>query len=224
MNNKQIKLFKKQKEMYKSLTDEQQEVIETYFSDEMRKLKKICNPILFRKNVPQMYYEDLYAVASDTLIESLKSFDGSKSSFSTFLIGNINRSFYDWTRDNTTRLCRNNIETDKNGKIIRDENGKVSIIPNVSLDAPIEDGIDLRERVASDFNIEDKLLEEMEVLQGDKISKYMKRLSNRQRKIVLLLSDGYTKEEIAKLLHINRKKLNEDMSSIMAYENIRILL
>lgn len=224
MNNRQIQLFEKQKAMYQSLTEEQLKIIEEFLANDMKKLKKICDPLIFYKGTPEIYHEDLYGVATDVLIESLDAFDSSKKcSFKTFFIGNVKRAFYDWTRDNT-RLCRCNIQTDAEGKIVRDNDGNVIIIPSIPFDEPAEDGTDIKEKIASDFNIEDNLSKEIGFSSDDKIEKYLSRLSKRQKKIVSLLADGYSQDEIRELLHISKKEYADSLLSIRAYENIRILL
>lgn len=223
MNKKQLQLWEKQKKMYESLTEEQLKIVNEYFCDDMKKLRKINDPLIREKKVPKMYYEDLYAVASDTFIESLSCFKvGRGCSFKTFLVGNIERTFYDWTRD-STRLCRCNLQTDRNGKIVKDDNGKVVIIPNISLDSPSEEGIDLCEKVSSGFNTEDELLEKIDFCFSDKIEEYLKKLSKLQRKIVIYLSEGYKPTEIKQILHITDKDYKDCMKAIQSYEYTKIL-
>lgn len=212
----------KQKKL--NLTDKQIELVEKYHANDMYELKKICNPLIHRKGVSGMYRDDLYAVASDTLLESLESYDDSKEcSFKTFLTGNINRAFYDWTRDNR-RGKRCNVERDSNGRIRRDKKGNPIIISDISLDAPTDEGLDIVERIDSGFQIEDELPEEIGFSCDDKVGKYLSRLSTRQRKIVLLLSDGYSQDEIREIVHISKKEYADSMMSIRAYENIRVLM
>ena len=91
----------KQQQLFAGLTPQQQDTINFYHDNNMAMLRKICDPIIYRKGVSLMDYDELYDVASDTLLESLGTYDESKGSqFSTYLKGNINRAFYDWTRDN----------------------------------------------------------------------------------------------------------------------------
>lgn len=201
-----------------------QKIEQEFLDNDMYKLNKICRYLIFKKNVPSVFYDDLYSIGRLTFAESIKKYDTSKDcKFETYLIGNIWRAFYDWTRDNM-RWKRCNFQTDKDGKIMQDENGDPIIISDMPLDAPTDDGIDLCERIASDFKIEDNLSEEIGFSSDDKIEKYLSRLSKRQRKIVLLLADGYSQDEIRELLHISKKEYTDSLLSIRAYENIRILL
>lgn len=223
MNNRQLQLYKKQKAMYQSLTKEQLKIVNEYFDNNMKKLKKICDPLIFHKKVPETYHEDLYGVASDVLIESLIGFDPNKKcSFKTFFTGNIKRAFYDWTRDNT-RLCRCNIQTDAEGKIVRDEEGNVVIIPNIPLDAPTEDGTDIKEKVASDFNIENNLSEEIGFSFGENVQQYLNSLSKTQRFIAEKIMMGYQHSEIREMLGVSENKYKRVLGGMNTLEK-RILI
>jgi len=203
---------------------EREQIEREYLFDDMRKLNKICKFLILRKNVPQMYEDDLYSIARITFVESLKTFDSSKKcKFQTYFIGNVWRAFYDWTRDNT-RWKRCNLQIDKDGKIARDEKNNPIIIPDISIDAPTEDGIDLSERVASDFSIEEELSEEFGYSNDDKIQKYFSKLSKMQRQIVVYLSEGYDSGEIQDLLHIDNKRYLDNIKAIRSYENIKVLM
>lgn len=218
MKHRQTQLFEKQKAMYQSLTEDQLKIINEYFVDDMKKLRKICDPLIFHKGTPEIYHEDLYGVAADVLIESLASFDPDKKcSFKTFFVGNIKRAFYDWTRD-STRLCRCNIQIDAEGKIVRDANGNVVVIPSIPLDAPAEDGIDIKEKIASDFNIEDNLSEEIGFSFGENIQRYLNSLSETQRFIAHKIMMGYQHPEIREMLNFSEKKYKRVLSGMNTLE------
>lgn len=170
-----------------------------------------------------MYRDDLYAVASDTLLESLESYDDSKEcTFKTFLTGNINRAFYDWTRDNR-RGKRCNVERDSNGRIRRDEKGNPIIISDISLDAPTDEGLDIVERIDSGFQIEDALPEEIGFSFGENVDKYLKTLSDRQRQIANLIMQGYPSVEIKEKLKLTEKQYIDALKDMKAFEKSRIL-
>lgn len=206
---------------------EKQQIVEEYHMNEMRKLKKICTPLIYQKGVASMYYDDLYAVASDTLLESIESYDDSKEcSFKTYLIGNIKRAYYDWTRDQRRfKRCNLTEERDEEGELVKDKNGKQKyvVIPDISMDASTEDGFDLLEKIPSSFKLEECLPEEIGYSSEDKWEKYLSRLSKKQRKIAIFLSEGYKAFEIREFLHMTEKEYAEHMSIIKAYENISII-
>lgn len=203
----------------------QLDTIQYYCDCDLRELKKICDPIIMKKNVPSMYHDDLYSDAMNVLMESVIRFnEDNNCSFKTFLAGNIKRSFYDWTRDNE-RAIRCNVLKDNDGKIIKDENGRNITIQNISIDQPLndEDNTTYGDCISSDYNIYDELSDEIGLSKDDKIEMYLKRLSKMQRRIVILLRDGYKKPEIKDILHIEEKEYSNNMLGIRAYENVRVL-
>lgn len=216
-------LTEKQKNVLEHLTENQISIINEYHTDEMCKLKKICNPLIFRKNVPIMYHDDLYAVASNTLLESLSDYDETRGvSFENYLKGNINRAFYDWTRD-SRRGKRCNLERDECGRIKKDEEGNPIVIYDISFDAPTENDVDLCEKIRSDFCIEDNLSEEIGFSFGDNVNEYMQSLTNKQKEIAQLFLQGYKSEEVKEILGLTEKKYKRYLSFMQKPEKRRLL-
>lgn len=201
------------------------DIINTYMQDDMKKLKPICHKV-WEGKVSTSEYEDLYDVATDCLIESVVQYDHSKSSFKTFLTGNIMRKTSTWIRDNKYTLKSSNLERDKNGKILRDEDDihkRPKRIENISLDAPMEDGGDLKEMIPGTFkNLYDELF--YEDLSDIKIRNYLSKLSDIQREILSYMIKGYETKDIQKLLHISKKDYGNHIAAIQAYENVRELM
>lgn len=202
-----------------NLTPEQLRTIDFYSANEMHELKRICYPLICRKGVPTGDHDDLYSLASYTLLESIVDYDESKQcSFRTYLTGNIQRSFYDWSR-NGWRGKRCNVERDENGRIKREKNekGKVSkpiIIPDVSLDAKAEEGVDLLEKIDSGFQIEDYLSGKIGISSSSKVEKFMQSLSNLQRNILKMKMDGISVDAIKEKLNISYSEYKDAMISI----------
>ena len=113
------------------------------------------------------------------------------------------------------RWKRCNLETDERGNLKKNERGQTISIPNVSLDVKTEDGIDLAEKIAcvENNNDEEELSPQME--------EYLNGLSKVQRKILFLLSDGYTKDEIISMLKIDNFLYNDSMMAIKNEKNKR---
>ena len=101
-----------------------------------------------------------------------------------------------------------NLVTDENGKLKRDESGNPIVIQNVSFDAATEDGISLAEKIPYVEN--DSNNEEL----SPQMEEYLNGLSKVQRKILFLLSDGYTKDEIISMLKIDNFLYNDSMMAI----------
>lgn len=198
---------------YSKMTEIQISLINEYCKDDMRELKKVCYFVWGKKGLPNCYHDDLYSDAMNVLSESVMTFDlNGGTKFHTYLTNNIRKSYKDWYRDTHLRAKRSNLELDKNGKIKRDEKGNPIVIPNVSFDAPAEDGIDLKEKIPiRENNNDDELSPQME--------KYLDKLSKLQRKIIMFLSDGYNQEEIQKILHIDKALYKDSMNAIMDEKN-----
>ena len=57
----------------------------------------------------------------------------------------------------------------------------------------------------------------------DSILQYVQKLSKLQRRILIYLVDGYTKQEIIKLLQITENMYMNNIQCIRATENVKIL-
>ena len=155
------------REKLNNLSEQQMEWINKYCENDMSELKKMSYNAFYRYGISPHEYDDLYSNAMNVLLESVLTFDSSKkASFKTYLESNIKRSTIDWYRDNYQRSVRKNLLTDKKGKIVKfdkdgniskDGNGTPMVVHDVSFDAPTEDDIDLKEKIASDFDIESEL-------------------------------------------------------------------
>lgn len=206
---------------YLSMTEEQIAIINEYCENNMKKLKQICYTVWGNKGLSTCYHDDLYDDAINVLSESVETFNpNGKASFKTYLTNNIRMSYGQWYRDNFLRAKRNNLELDEKGNIKKDENENPIIITNISFDAPVDDGIDLREKIASDFNIEDET--DIDFESDDKVGLFMNSLSNTQRKILELKMMNYSIDEIKQKLNISDSEYNAAMKSIKMNENLSL--
>ena len=206
---------------YSEMTEEQISIINEYCENDMKKLKQICYAVWGKKGLPTCYHDDLYDDAMNVLSESVITFnpDG-KASFKTYLTNNIRMSYGQWYRDNFLRAKRNNLELDEKGNIKKDENENPIIIHNISFDAPADDGIDIKEKVSSDFNIENE--SDIDFESDDKVELFMSSLSNTQRKILELKMMNYSIDEIKQKLNISDVEYNAAMKSIKMNENLSL--
>ncbi|MGI6069094.1 MAG: GmrSD restriction endonuclease domain-containing protein [Blautia sp.] len=159
-----------------------------------------------------------------TFVESINSYDDTKDcKFHTYLIGNIWRAFYDWTRDKT-RWKRCNLLTDQNHRILKDENNHPIIIQDISLDAPVSpenEGVTLGETLYSDFDIEKEVSEALGFSNDEKVDKFLDKINRKQRDILKLLMKGYVPNEIKKRLGMTDKIYREQFAQILSFENIK---
>lgn len=218
---------------YSKLTEGQLNMLIEYHKDEMKKLKRICHRVWGNKSVPNYYHDDLYDDAAKVLEESVIKYDSNfgKADFNTYLKGNIKLSYEEWYRDTHLRAKRNNLLLDKKGKIVRDEKGRPTIISNISIDAPTEDGINICEKVSSNFRVEDgieefklicldEILEDCSIEMKDYVNNILSKL---QRKILELIINDYSKEKIIKILKIDSALYSDSIAAITSNKNTRNL-
>ena len=207
---------------YSSMTEEQIAIINKYCENDMKKLKRICYTVWGNKGLPTCYHDDLYDDAMNVLSESVMTFNqNGKASFKTYLTNNIRMSYGQWYRDNFLRAKRNNLELDEKGNIKKDEKENPIIIPNISFDIPADDGIDLCEKVASDFNIDDEL--DIEECCCDNTLTYLNSLSPTQKEIANLIMLGYMAPEIKLKLNLTDKQFDNHMKHMRSFELASIL-
>lgn len=182
------------------------QLLNEYCVNEMKKLKQVCyhkiRKICGDSNTNE---DDLYSIALDVLRDSAERYDSAKEcSFKTFLNHNIQKKFDTYIRD---------MNRDKRKCPVKME----------YLDAPADETVDLCERVASDFNIENELSEKSYFSYNERIVKFLEVLSDRQRKIAELIMQGYAPAEIRQKLKITEKQYTDALKDMKSFEKSRIL-
>ena len=146
-------------------------------------------------------------------------------------MNNINLSQREWYRNTHLRAKRNNLELDENGKIKKDENGNPIIIKNISIDSHTEDGVDLYDKVSSDFEVEHGIedfsftsLEDILEECSQEMREYLNiKLSKLQRKILELIINDFSKEKIMETLNIDSALYSDSIAAITSNKNTRKL-
>ena len=210
---------------YSKMTKKQIDIINEYCEDDLRKLKQVCFYVWGKKGLASCYHDDLYDDAINVLSESVMTYNEEKgANFNTYLANNIRMSYGQWYRDTFLRSKRSNLLLDKNGKIIRDKKKNPIIIHNVSLDEPTPDCISTFERISLEYNLENEVLDKNKTESvSEKTREYLNNLTTVQRKVANLIMEGYSKEEIKDILHIEQSEFNDCMNAMKAYRNISIL-
>ena len=79
----------------------------------------------------------------------------------------------------------------------------------------------MKEKIASDFDVEsESSIFDVEDNNDEKINKFLKELSNKQRKILLLKMKNVTTEEILEKLHISGREYYSEMKAIKMNPNL----
>ena len=198
------------------LNKEQLAIIDEYCCDGMKKLKKLCNPIIMKiGGISEKDHDDIYSLAQFLLYKSVKNYDkdnANGASFKTFLYNILSRRIYATYIRDKNRQCRSNTRIGKNGEVI--------FIPDVSLDAATEETQDIKEKIASDYNVEDE--SEFDFDADDNVELFMSLLSNNQRAMLEMKMQDIPTDEIKKKLNMSDKKYISEMNAIKMNENLTL--
>ena len=196
------------------LNKEQLAIIDEYCCDDMKKLKKLCNPIIAKiGGISEKDHDDIYSLAQFLLYKSVKNYDkdnANGASFKTFLYNILSRRIYATYIRDKNRQCRSNTRIGKNGEVI--------FIPDVSLDAPTEETQDIKEKIASDYNVEDA--SEFDFTVDENVENFMSSLSNIQRKILEMKMKEVPTDKIGSELGISAARYAKEMESIKLNEGL----
>ena len=197
------------------------ETIEWLYANDAKEMKQICNKEMMKfGGIYEMDYHDFYSQVGWDISKARESFDPNKGkSFKDYIYGVIKFS-----------VCKemNHRNREKRQLVLKkeivDEDGNITTkkeyIPNISLDTPAEDGINIEEKVASDFNIENET--DLNFESDDKVELFMNSLSNIQRKILELKMEDYSVDEIKQKMNISDTEYNKAMKSIRMNENLSL--
>lgn len=198
------------------LNKEQLAIIDEYCCDGMKKLKKLCNPIIMKiGGISEKDHDDIYSLAQFLLYKSVKNYDkdnANGASFKTFFYNILSRRIYATYIRDKNRQCRSNTRISKNGEVI--------FIPDVSLDAPTEETQDIKEKIASDYNVEDA--SEFDFTVDENVENFMSSLSNIQRKILEMKMKEIPTDKIRSELGISAARYAKEMESIRLNEGLLV--
>lgn len=182
-----------------------QQKVEEYYKDNARKLRTLCDKILFKLKFHDVDNEDFYSLANEIFVKALKTYDESQD-FDGFIYSCLANKF----KTEMTRRNRQKRQADKMA---------------LSLDASIneEDESTLEDIIPSGVTIENEVFKENKEDWRKEIQDFLDSLSPLQKKIALLLSNENTPDEICKELHITMQHYKNSVERIFADEKIKIL-
>lgn len=203
-----------------------EQIINTYYADNAKKLHTVINQIFITHygGIIGKDVEEFYGIGSDVVMDILwnKRYDPSKGDFD----GYVYRSILFAIKDEYKKRYR-----DKRVFKVEslDEKGNKVKIPltDVSIDTPLnEDGnMTIGDTLQSDFTIDSVLSKIMGFKEelSPEMKKYLGRLSKIQIKVLELMADGYSPEEIKTTLHIDTKLYLDCITAIRSYKNTRCI-
>lgn len=184
-----------------------QPYMDSYYADNARKLHRTVDKILSKfGGLSDKDKDDFYSLANEVFVDVLKRYDYEQP-FDGFLYSCLSNKVM-------TEITRRNREKRKADRL------------SISLGSPVgdDDGLTMGNIIADDFDTFDEAVKSQENgWYQDKVQAYMAGLSNRQVSILNLLVDGYSPNEIRRILEISAKEYSDDMQIMRSYENVKIL-
>lgn len=203
-----------------------EQIINTYYANNAKKLHTVINQIFVKHygGILGKDIEEFYGVGSDVIMDIVwnRRYDSSKGDFD----GYIYRAILFAIKDEYKRRYRDKRVFKVEG--IDDKGNKIKIpIADVSLDAPIKEGenITIGDTLQSDFTMDSALFGIMGYKEeySPEMKEYLGKLSKIQVKVLELIADNYTPEEIKTTLHIDSKLYADCIAAIRAYKNIKCI-
>lgn len=201
-----------------------EQIVTSYYENEAKKLHKMVDKILQKLRFQDIEKTDFYSLANEIfVVEVLNNYDESQN-FDGFLYSCLYKKFC----SEMTKMRRNK----RCAKIyikIFDENGnetsKAKIIPDISIDAPLNDNEEctIGDIIADKFDVYKEAFGEKEDNYSTKMIAYLNRLSFLQKEVLRLIIAGYTKGEIKEELHITEKQYCDNYAAIHSYRNVSVL-
>ena len=151
-------------------------------------------------------YQDFYSLANEVFVDVMRRYDREQS-FDGFLYSCLSNKF----KSEMTRLNRQKRQGDRTA---------------ISIDTPIgdSDNLTIADKIQSDFNIDNILLEKDKVtIQDERMMKYLETLSKIQRQIVDMKMADISVSEIKKKLELSDKQYEQHCNEIKSFEKISIL-
>lgn len=175
-----------------------------YCGNDMAVLKRICFPILAKfGGLSEADYADFYSIANETVWFAARQFNEDENdSFENFLRGCLQKKF-------KTELTRRNRKRRIPAKIVF----SFDAVPTDEHGRAYEDTLD------SGFDIEN----EIEWLKSDGLNELLTSLSKKQVKIIDLIMQGYSKEEIKDMLCISEARYETCIGRLRCFKTLRLL-
>ncbi len=188
--------------------EQKQQILETYASNDMAKLRKISYPLFIKfGGISEKDHDDFYSKANMELWKATEVFDEENGvPFEAYLLGCLKRKFM-------TEMTGLNREKRKSDRL------------SSSLDAPIgeNEGVTLGDTLPSDLDVENVVINKIDPLDDENIQTYLKSISEKQKQIASLIMDGYKPFEIRGRLGLTENQYVSNLKDMKIFEKAMIL-
>lgn len=210
------------------LNEFQNKVLHDYLDNNMKKLKQLVNKTLLKVGFiseTDSKYDNFLSVANIELFNAVVTYNPDRNVPIDAYIANIVSNKVKEEKTRQMRQKRQLYQRDKDGKILRDSYDKPIVIHNVSIDDLTEDGCDVKEVIPAKEDVESIIFGhgECEFDLSEKMISYLNRISDTQRKLLLMLSNDIPKDMIKDRLHLSEKGFQKEIQNARRYDYISIL-
>ena len=191
----------------KDLSPVQIQILDTYYTDNARKLHRVVDRILSKfGGLTYKDTGDFYSLANEVFVDAIRRYDETQS-FDGFLYSCLSNKIM-------SEITRRNREKRKADRL------------SISVNATNDKGEDysLLDCIPSDFDTFEEASKRQENGQyQDKMQCYISKLSNQQVNILNILIDGYKPFEVRRILELSKKEYADNMQIMRSYENVKVL-
>lgn len=183
-----------------------EQIINSYYADNAKKLHRMVDRILFKfGGVSNKDMDDFYSLANEVFVDAIKRYDGIQSFDGFLYVCLSNKIMSEITKRNCYKRTADRMA--------------------VSIDAPAgtENDCTIGDMLADGFDMEKEVFGDISAMTS-RLERYLVQLSERQKDVLKLLSCCYEAMEIQKMLHMTPKEYADALGCIRSYENIKILL
>lgn len=214
-----------EKEVQVLTEKEMDDIVNFYYKEERKELKKICNQILnsIWNDIPNFYRDDFESLAGYLILFCVKSYDPSTGPFRAYLYPFMQKKFisYIYSINSLKRGGDGNWDgekRDKDGKKVK----KSVKVKFVNINDKIKDGSDstYADILEGGKSVEDIIFENEK---DSRLEVYINRLSRTQREIAELLANGYKPNEVQETLGLSSKQYFDNLTEMRNPENTGIL-
>lgn len=145
------------------------------------------------KYIAHTLYDDIFQEAQIALWRAYKRYNKPNNEFMTFA--------YSWIWGAISTFLR-----DYNKTHVR--NRAIDVVMSIDKSINKEDDIYLKDIIKDDYDLQ------KEILKKSEINDILSQVTDRQRKILIMIARGYSQSEISKLLGITRQGVNEHLRRV----------
>lgn len=181
-------------------------ILNLYYANNAQKLHGMVDRLLVNLGIGSLVdHEDFYSLANEVFVEVMRRYDEGKP-FDVFLYSCLSNRF----KAEMTKRNRYKRQTE-------------SML--VSLEAPVGDGDGtlLIDMIADDDTVESEVLGSRNTGYSRRMTRYLDKLSRRQRDVLHLSAEGYAPAEIRERLQLSRREYADCNAAIHSYRNVSVL-